>query len=491
MSLAPGTMVNANVRLIELLGKGGMGSVWLADHLGLEARVAVKFIDPQLVRLEPSLRERFKREASICARIRSIHVVQTFDHGVMNDGTPYIVMELLEGTSLTHRIETAGAMSLEEVGMMIGQVAKVLHRAHVLGIVHRDIKPDNIFLCEDDYDLFVKVLDFGIAKETRAARLGAVTKTGVIVGTPEFMSPEQAVSSKSIDYRADLFSLGVVAYYALTTELPWRTDATSDDNGPLWLQMSKGQHVPVDERNPFLPPEFNAFFTKALQPAPEDRFQSAKDMANAFVTLANAFAAGVVDEFSNLDDSLSLPRKNLRPDTIPVEEESEPAMYDLLGPESDEYGSENTLWMDRDDHQEAEARGEGPPTQRRPMVPRPSQPSSPSLGDASLGDASLGDASLGDASASHPGASHPGMPAAAPPAAYMAVRSGAYNTGLPGAYNALVAGSHAAALPIAAAGPRPVAVPSSQRRRLPLALIVALATVTVCAIVAVLLSLST
>ena len=205
MELSPGTMVNDHVRLVELLGTGGMGSVWLAEHLALEARVAVKFIAPALVQADASLAERFKREASICARIRSVHVVQTFDQGVMEDGRPYIVMELLEGCTLTDLIESRGPLGLRAVGMVVAQVAKVLHRAHVLGIVHRDIKPDNIFVTDSDYELFLKVLDFGIASRCAPAISEPVTKTERWWDA-RVHEPRQAISSKNIDHRSDLFS---------------------------------------------------------------------------------------------------------------------------------------------------------------------------------------------------------------------------------------------------------------------------------------------
>ena len=440
-------MVNANVRLIELLGKGGMGSVWLADHLGLEARVAVKFIAPELVGLDPSLRERFKREASICARLRSIHVVQTFDVGEMADGSPYITMELLEGTNLTDRIEKRGTMSAPEVGKIVQQVCKVLHRAHVLGIVHRDIKPDNIFLTSDsDYDLFVKVLDFGIAKQTRVGKKD-VTKTGAVVGTPEFMSPEQAIASKSLDHRSDLFSLGVVAFYALTGELPFDLDGDE----PLWLQASRGSHIPATRLRPDLFDEIDDWFERALQGRPEHRYQSARDMANALSRIISNNTSQIMDELStSLDDSLNMPRgeaMNLRerlqhhiagilddrpshpsqpraaghdadaevptprmsePESAapPPTETSHPAMYDLIGgPDSEEYGGESTVWMDDQDHRKAEVDGEGPPTVRRP----------------------------------HGNTGAPLTPTIATKGMYDAVRSGAYNSGTSGAYNAVVA----------------------------------------------------
>jgi serine/threonine protein kinase len=390
MELAPGTMVTANVRLISLLGQGGMGSVWLADHLGLEARVAVKFLAPHLVAAEPKLLQRFKREASIGARLRSVHVVQTFDHGQMTDGSPYIVMELLEGATVTRVVEEHGPMAPRLAAMMVAQIAKVLHRAHVLGIVHRDIKPDNIFVTEDsDYELLVKVLDFGIAKQTRVGQTDNVTKTGVVVGTPEFMSPEQAINSKNIDYRSDLFSLGVVTYYALTGEMPFDLQGET----PLWIQMSRGLHTPATQRLPQMPPELDRWFATALAPLPDQRFQSVRMMADAFATIvAPAEASQIVDELSTSDGDMT-PRR------VPDDEESQPAMYDLIGPESDQFGGA-TLCMDEADHRAAEDVDE-PPTHRR----------MPAFGNAAP------------------------QPTQVPESAITAVRDGVYNAGVPGAYN--------------------------------------------------------
>ncbi len=390
MELGPGTLINPNVRLVELLGTGGMGTVWLAHHLGLEARVAVKFLSPDLVALEPNLRERFRREAGICARLRSIHVVQSFDHGEMEDGAPYIVMELLEGATLTQLVESKGPMSPRLVAMMVGQVTKVLHRAHVLGIIHRDIKPDNLFIVDDsDYELFVKVLDFGIAKQNRVGS-ESVTATGAVVGTPEFMSPEQAISSKNIDYRSDLFSLAVVTFYALTGQLPYDVNAEE----PLWLQMSRGMNRSACAFLPGLPPELDRWFDHALAPKPEDRFQSARTMADAFAVIVRPDdAAQIVDELSCSDAPIDA--------GPPSSEDSQPAMYELIGPDSQEYGAEPTVLMNDADHQEAEFLGDGPPTRRRPQ--RPVLPNAP----PSQG-------------------------------ARRAVAAGAYNGGVEGAYNRLV-----------------------------------------------------
>ena len=187
MDLAAGTLVTSTVRLVRLLGEGGMGSVWVADHLALKTQVAVKFVSPQLIKEDSSILSRFNREAALSAKIKSPHVVQTFDHGVMDDGCPYIVMELLEGESLMERIERDGLLGFEAARTVVAHTAKALSKAHKLNIVHRDIKPDNIFVTkpdEDDDEIFVKILDFGIAKQTGVPKVSAVTSTGMMVGTP-------------------------------------------------------------------------------------------------------------------------------------------------------------------------------------------------------------------------------------------------------------------------------------------------------------------
>jgi len=196
MRLAPGEMVTDKVRLEKPLGEGGMGAVWVAQHLSLEMRVAAKFIHADLAASNPDLVTRFEREAKIAAQIRSPHVVQVFDNGVTSDGTPYIVMEMLHGNSLAEWLALEGCLDVRSVARIVSQVASVLHKAHRLGIVHRDIKPDNIFMVEDEDDLFIKVLDFGIAKATTTPKDKRMTAVGAVIGTPLYMSPEQAQSSK-------------------------------------------------------------------------------------------------------------------------------------------------------------------------------------------------------------------------------------------------------------------------------------------------------
>jgi len=203
MALGPGTLVGSNVRLVRVLGQGGMGSIWVADHLTLQTQVAVKFMTAEVAK-NPDGAARFTREASAAAQIKSPHVVQTFDHGLTDEGVPFIVMELLEGEDLSRRIQHDGKMSPEHVAPIVSQVSKALYRAHALGIVHRDIKPENIFLSDVDDELLVKVLDFGIAKRSKEVGF-SMTSTGAMVGTPYYMSPEQVMSAKNVDLRSDLW----------------------------------------------------------------------------------------------------------------------------------------------------------------------------------------------------------------------------------------------------------------------------------------------
>jgi serine/threonine-protein kinase len=291
MHLSPGMMVTTNVRLTRPLGEGAMGCVWVADHLTLKTEVAVKFISASLALEDPEIVERFTREASIAAQIKSPHVVQTFDQGVMSDGTPYIVMELLEGESLQDLLERQERLGLAPTAQIVLQVARALSKAHELGIVHRDIKPDNIFITYTDDGVFSKILDFGIAKQTQLPKMGGLTNPGVMVGTPEYMSPEQVLSAKDVDFRADIWALAVTAYYCLTGALPFTAEAL----GTLCVKLLDGKFTPPSELNSTLTSDFDAFFEKALAHAPEERHGGVRELANELLRLVRGVGAGIDD----------------------------------------------------------------------------------------------------------------------------------------------------------------------------------------------------
>jgi serine/threonine protein kinase len=252
-----------------------MGSVWAAEHLILNSQVAVKIIDSAIAQNQEAL-GRFLREAQAAAQLRSPHVVQTLDYGI-EDSVPFIAMELLEGESLAQRLDGVKRLSLEATAKILTEVGRAISKAHETGIVHRDLKPDNIYLVKNDDDEIAKVLDFGIAKATNPA-LGSSsqTRTGAILGTPYYMSPEQAEGNRSIDHRTDLWSLAVIAFECVTGRKPFQSEALGD----LILQICV---KPIKKPSAFesVPPAFDEWFAKATQRDPAQRFQSARELTTA------------------------------------------------------------------------------------------------------------------------------------------------------------------------------------------------------------------
>jgi len=221
MELSAGSMVTPSLRLLRPLGQGAMGSVWVAEQVDLGGHVAVKFIAAKKSR-DPDTVARFNREAASAAGIDNPHVVQILEHGTTGDGTPFLVMELLDGETLGERLVRLGTVSLQEAKEVLSQVGEALDAAHRLGIVHRDIKPDNLFLTAREFGL-VKVFDFGAAKQWQDQN-DALTRTGVVVGTPEYMSPEQVLGTRDVDYRSDLWALAAVVYRMIVGSVPFTAD---------------------------------------------------------------------------------------------------------------------------------------------------------------------------------------------------------------------------------------------------------------------------
>jgi eukaryotic-like serine/threonine-protein kinase len=272
----PGDMVSPEIRLVRPLDEGSMGSIWVADHLGLGREIAVKFMSTAHVK-DPNLVLRFSREAQAAARIESPHVARTLGHGLTLGGFPYIAMELLPGESLRARLDDVGRLSMDEAATIVRQICEALGCAHAVGVVHRDIKPANIFLTPIDDGLLVRLLDFGVAK-VRAADGFDMTRTTDHVGTPYYMSPEQLFSAKHVDHRADLWSLSVVAYRCLTGEVPFKAETF----GEVIVAVKRGVFAPPSALRPELPEALDAFFLRALGSQPALRFASAAELAGAF-----------------------------------------------------------------------------------------------------------------------------------------------------------------------------------------------------------------
>ncbi|MDI3281995.1 serine/threonine-protein kinase [Polyangium sp. 15x6] len=283
-SLGPGVVIAGKYRLVGLLGKGAMGEVWRAEHVTLGAPVAIKLIDVDLLGSSGAsenseIVQRFFREAKAAAALRTPHVVQIQDHGY--DGPlPYIAMEMLEGETLEHRIERVRVLPPLMTTTIITHIARAVGKAHEAGIVHRDLKPSNVFLVRNDEDEIAKVLDFGIAKAIGGGVLGSQggvsTRTGSVVGTPCYMSPEQALGNKTIDQRADLWALGVIAYECVTGIRPFDSEALGD----LIVQIC-ARPLPVPSAVAPVPDGFDAWFAKACAREPNERFQTAKELAES------------------------------------------------------------------------------------------------------------------------------------------------------------------------------------------------------------------
>ena len=280
--------IASRFRLEHLLGRGGMGSVWVAHHLTLGVPVAVKFVDPTAGAAE-EIRSRFAQEAQAAAKINSPHVVRMVDYGADEWGRPYIAMELLQGVELAKRIDGDITLELPEVARIVSQAAKGLTKAHAAGITHRDLKPENLFLCDDDDGFVVKILDFGIAKaDSPVGTTSHRTGTGQIVGTPAYMSPEQALGAGGVDQRSDLYSLGVVAYRCVTGRPPFAATGL----GELIVAITSRPHAAPSTLVSGLPAAVDAWFERALAKDPSARFQTARELADAFAMACGVSLAG-------------------------------------------------------------------------------------------------------------------------------------------------------------------------------------------------------
>lgn len=271
-----GQFITSTIRLLRRLenGVGGMGEVWAAEHLALRTHVAVKFMVSKHARSDVSLR-RFTQEAQAAALLQSPHVAKVFDHATTAEGEPYIVMELLRGETLRVRLDREGALPIEDACRMIEHTAKALSEAHRAGLVHRDIKPDNLFVLDVEGEPFLKVLDFGIVKQLDAAT--TTSSGGSNMGVVKYMSPERlGVEPRVIDQRADLWALGIVAYELLTGAVPFmgKTDFL------VAKAIETGTFVPPTHRRDGLPELVDAWMAKALARDIDDRFDAAMDMAD-------------------------------------------------------------------------------------------------------------------------------------------------------------------------------------------------------------------
>ncbi|MEW6730517.1 MAG: SUMF1/EgtB/PvdO family nonheme iron enzyme [Acidobacteriota bacterium] len=268
-----GRVLDGKYRLDEKLGEGGMGTVYRAKHVLIDNDLAVKVLHSSLV-ADRNAVARFQREAMAAARIKHPNAVGVTDFGITEDQVVYIVMELFVGQSLRDIIEQQGPMPLDRSLFIIRQVCLALDAAHRSGVIHRDIKPDNIVIENNGQGELVKVLDFGIAKLKGGPSSGRLTRQGVIIGSPHYLSPEQCQNSE-LDARSDIYSLGIVLYEMYTGDVPFKAPT------PIAVAMmhTTDQPAPVREKRPDLPEPIERVVMRALDKLPANRQQSAIEMA--------------------------------------------------------------------------------------------------------------------------------------------------------------------------------------------------------------------
>ncbi|HKO89933.1 MAG TPA: protein kinase [Polyangiaceae bacterium] len=281
MDFEIGQLISGKYRILRRIGVGGMASVYEAQHVGLGSGVAVKVLLPALARV-PTVADRFRREARVSATLKSPHVIQVTDVDQLVDGRPYLVMELLHGQSLEQRLIESKSLSRERAVDIGLQILLGLECAHGLGVVHRDLKPGNVFLAQQGNESVAKLLDFGIAKVRASNEFQALTRPGMVMGTPEYMAPEQAFSADQASFKSDLYSVGVMLFEMLSGVLP------ADGSVPMAVaqQVLTGKVRSLRELRPGLPQGLLNLVHQAMLPDPAARPESALAMRRTLSAFA-------------------------------------------------------------------------------------------------------------------------------------------------------------------------------------------------------------
>lgn len=283
-----GLVLDGKYRLVAPLGTGGMGHVWRAEHVSLGRSFAVKLLRPELVS-DPAALARFQQEAQAAARIGSRHIVEVFDVGRTPGGAPYLVMEFLRGRPLSAELAARGPLPIPRALDVVDQILDGLTAAHAAGIVHRDLKPDNVFLLEGPGGRdWVKIVDFGIAKAKDDPKAQHLTRTGMLLGTPRYMSPEQVLGRRDVDRRADLWAAGVILYECLTGRVPFEA---ADLASTLTAILQQAPVSPAALR-PEVGTRLAEVVLRALAKDPASRFGDAAGFRAALAGAAPAAAAG-------------------------------------------------------------------------------------------------------------------------------------------------------------------------------------------------------
>jgi serine/threonine-protein kinase len=276
-------MVGDRLVVQRLLGSGGLGNVYEVIHKFTRHRRALKVLRARF-RRSAEVVDRFLREASAAGRIGNPHIVETFDAGYLDDGSPFIVMEFLEGKPLNEVLREHGRLDSQLAAALMAQVCTAVQAAHDAGVIHRDLKPENLFLTERDGRAFMRVLDFGISKfEAEEGELITTTRSGITMGTPLYMAPEQLENAKNVDVRSDVYSLGVILYQLISGALPFSADGVV----ALAIRVFEGRHSPLHAIVENVPRSLSDAVDKAMSVSPAGRFQSARSLGEALLQFAH------------------------------------------------------------------------------------------------------------------------------------------------------------------------------------------------------------
>ncbi len=325
----PGDVLGGKFRVERVIGEGGMGIVVEATHLQLDERVAIKFLRRDAM-AQPDVVARFDREGRAAVKLKSEHVCRVIDVGTTAEGIPFLVMEFLDGRDLSQLVAERGPLEISEAVEYVIQACEGVGEAHARGIVHRDLKPENLFLVERQGGWkSVKVLDFGISKAALTGRTSAVdmsvNSTSVIMGSPYYMSPEQLRSTKSVDHRADVWSLGVVLFELLTGTTPF--DETLEFT-ELVAEILESPHRRLRQYRSDAPAELEAVIDKALSKDRANRYQNTAELAIALLPFAPSRARVNAERTTSISRAaglLSDPNVRLPP-SIPPPGHSAPSL---------------------------------------------------------------------------------------------------------------------------------------------------------------------
>jgi len=292
--LSTGEIIDGKYRIIRLIGEGGMGAVYEGENTRIHRRVAIKVLHAGVAETAEAV-QRFEREAQAAGRIGSEHIVEVLDLGNLASGDRYMVMEFMDGDSLSARIHARGRIPPTELYPIAHQLLAALAAAHGAGIIHRDLKPDNVYLLRSRSGVsdFVKLLDFGISKFNQLSGDSgfSMTRTGAVMGTPYYMAPEQAKGAKDMDHRVDLYATGVILYESVTGEVPFNADTFNE----LLFKIVLEEPRPVEQLVPDIDQGFAAIINKAMAREPSTRFQTAREFQQAL----EQWAAGAGTELMN------------------------------------------------------------------------------------------------------------------------------------------------------------------------------------------------